>query len=139
MPWWSEQLSKNCGCCLHQTSELVNSTRSQPRSFGPAADGANYANCGAHGNIKPPPRDKIHITYLNCGEMGHYANKCKKDVPKAKDLSGEQHVAKGVHFDDSNDKDINFTFLTNRSDAKACSCYWSNERSMPVSPPPGYY
>jgi len=97
-------------------TRLVNWTniaRSQPRSFGPAADGANFANRGIRNDAKAPPRDKSHITCFNCGEMGHYANECKKEVPKVKDVSGEQHVTKGTDFDDSDDEDINFIFVSN--------------------------
>jgi len=50
--------------------------------------------------------------------MGHYANECKKEAPKQKEASGEQHVTKGVHFDDSDDEDINFIFITDGSHAE---------------------
>jgi len=97
----------------------TNNARSQSRSFGPAADGANFANQGVRGDAKAPPRDKGHITCFNCGEMGHYANECKKEAPKVKDVSGEQHVTKGVNFEDSDDEDINFIFVNNGLDVES--------------------
>jgi len=74
-------------------------------------DGTNFANHGVQNDGKQPPRDRIYITCVNCGEMGHYANKFKKEALKGKKLSGDQHLMEGVHSEDSsNDKDINFIF-----------------------------
>ena len=46
--------------------------------------------------------------------MGHYANKCKKEVQKQKkELTGDQHLTKGVQSEDSsNDEEVNFIFVS---------------------------
>jgi len=92
----------------------ANTARGPTRSFGPVTDGANFANCGVHSDGKQPQKDKSHITCFNCGEMGHYANKCKKEVQKQKkELTGDQHLTKGVQSEDSsNDEEVNFIFVS---------------------------
>jgi len=96
-----------------------NSARSQTRGFGPTLDGTNFVNRGSKEENHATPRDKSYITCFNCNEKGHYANECKKDstgVGKAKGISGDQHLTRGVYFkDDPSDNEgaIQHIFVTN--------------------------
>jgi len=46
--------------------------------------------------------------------MGRYTNKCKKETRKEKkELLGDPHLTKQVHFEDSSDdEDVNFIFVS---------------------------